>query len=289
MGKKSSRVEEAQIRAKQIAAQEEEKRRKNKLIRVSIAVGLLLIVIVLVIVIIVQSIGNSNNTGAGNASNASTAVSESDYAKGGAIYLYKGNISAQNPDPSKPVIAEYYDYACPACLFSEHEFDGALETGSNKGDYIYQLHTVPTASAHGNYWGYVAADASLRVAVGAPEKWEAYHNALMKFGYDELIVKQNTAFIADEKASADYARQLATSLGIDANLLSDISIEKGKEYLDKATEIWREDMKKAGITRLETPMYLVNGKRIESDANAKTAKEAYQSLLSNITKALGSE
>ncbi|MCL2788572.1 MAG: thioredoxin domain-containing protein, partial [Micrococcales bacterium] len=150
----------------------------------------------------------------------------------------------------------YSDYMCPYCGRFEMEFGATIQGLIDSGDVAFVLHPVSILDAYsqGTNYSTRASRAAMSVAVGAPEAFGAFNEALFAQQPEE-----NTKGLDDE-AIAEIAKQAGVPNVIAENLLGVTSAEEISSLTSAAS--------RAGLRGTPTLLFTAGGETVQWDYQA---------------------
>ena len=156
------------------------------------------------------------------------------FADGRPIVVNGNGVSAQ-ADPNLPTLTEYFDYSCHACADLDAVLGQDLTTWASEGHYNLELQPVITAD-----WEYLkpATGASLVVAQKAPGKWVEFHHALLAY-FRTQFQAGNGKVAQNLDASWKQVKQIATEVGVPADVIATFPVNAVEPYLEASSNAWK--------------------------------------------------
>ena len=138
-------------------------------------------------------------------------------------------------DPNLPTLTEYFDYSCHACADLDAVMGEDLTTWASEGHYNLELQPVITAD-----WEYLkpATGASLVVAQKAPGKWVEFHHALLAY-FRTQFQAGNGRVAQNLDASWKQVKQIATEVGVPADVIATFPVNAVEPYLEASSNAWK--------------------------------------------------
>ena len=157
------------------------------------------------------------------------------FADGRPIVVNGNGVSSQ-ADPNLPTLTEYFDYSCHACADLDAVLGQDLTTWASEGHYNLELQPVITAD-----WEYLkpATGASLVVAQKAPGKWVEFHHALLAY-FRTQFQAGNGKVAQNLDASWKQVKQIATEVGVPADVIATFPVNAVDSYLQASSTAWKE-------------------------------------------------
>lgn len=156
------------------------------------------------------------------------------FADGRPIVVNGNGVSAQ-ADPNLPTLTEYFDYSCHACADLDAYIGNDLTTWASQGHYNLELQPVITVDME---YLKPATGASLVVAQKAPDKWIEFHHALMAY-FRSQFNAQNPAVINNLDSSWKQVKQIATEVGVPADVIATFPVNAVEPYLEASSNAWK--------------------------------------------------
>lgn len=157
------------------------------------------------------------------------------FADGRPIVVNGNGVSAQ-ADPNLPTLTEYFDYSCHACADLDAYIGNDLTTWASQGHYNLELQPVITVDME---YLKPATGASLVVAQKAPDKWIEFHHALMAY-FRSQFNAQSGAVINNLDSSWKQVKQIATEVGVPADVIATFPVNAVDSYLQASSTAWKE-------------------------------------------------
>ena len=156
------------------------------------------------------------------------------FADGRPIVVNGNGVSSQ-ADPNLPTLTEYFDYSCHACADLDAVLGQDLTTWASEGHYNLELQPVITAD-----WEYLkpATGASLVVAQKAPDKWVEFHHALLAY-FRTQFQAGNGKVAQNLDASWKQVKQIATEVGVPADVIATFPVNAVEPYLEASSNAWK--------------------------------------------------
>ena len=156
------------------------------------------------------------------------------FADGRPIVVNGNGVSSQ-ADPNLPTLTEYFDYSCHACADLDAVLGQDLTTWASEGHYNLELQPVITAD-----WEYLkpATGASLVVAQKAPGKWVEFHHALLAY-FRTQFQAGNGKVAQNLDASWKQVKQIATEVGVPADVIATFPVNAVEPYLAASSNAWK--------------------------------------------------
>ena len=156
------------------------------------------------------------------------------FADGRPIVVNGNGVSSQ-ADPNLPTLTEYFDYSCHACADLDAVLGQDLTTWASEGHYNLELQPVITAD-----WEYLkpATGASLVVAQKAPGKWVEFHHALLAY-FRTQFQAGNGKVAQNLDASWKQVKQIATEVGVPADVIATFPVNAVEPYLEASSNAWK--------------------------------------------------
>ena len=156
------------------------------------------------------------------------------FADGRPIVVNGNGVSSQ-ADPNLPTLTEYFDYSCHACADLDAVLGEDLTTWASEGHYNLELQPVITAD-----WEYLkpATGASLVVAQKAPGKWVEFHHALLAY-FRTQFQAGNGRVAQNLDASWKQVKQIATEVGVPADVIATFPVNAVEPYLEASSNAWK--------------------------------------------------
>lgn len=156
------------------------------------------------------------------------------FADGRPIIVNGNGVSSQ-ADPNLPTLTEYFDYSCHACADLDAVLGEDLTTWASEGHYNLELQPVITAD-----WEYLkpATGASLVVAQKAPGKWVEFHHALLAY-FRTQFQAGNGKVAQNLDASWKQVKQIATEVGVPADVIATFPVNAVEPYLEASSNAWK--------------------------------------------------
>lgn len=156
------------------------------------------------------------------------------FADGRPIIVNGNGVSAE-PDPNLPTLTEYFDYSCHACADVDSILGEDLTTWASQGHYNLELQPVITVNM--NYLK-PATGASLVVAQKAPDKWIEFHHALLAYFRTQFQAGNGTV-VQNLDASWKQVKQIATEVGVPADVIATFPVNAVEPYLEASSNAWK--------------------------------------------------
>lgn len=233
-------------KAKQLReAQEASDRRTRNIIIASVSIMIVLIVAAIVVVVVNRP----------TPERAASSLPEQ-FQGGEPIIVSSEGVGVRNDDAEDLTL--YFDYTCGACAQLEVALSPDLANGAKAGEYNLLLQPVITS---GHPYLYAATAGALVVAADDPDNFTTFHDELVRFYYDSAVEGDNSVY-DDMEASSKKVAEIATGIGVPADVVSKFSTEAATAYLQLATNTWvAADIE--GRTQTATPQIVVNGAEVK--------------------------
>ena len=227
--KKKPAVDPVRAKAAQMRQAQERADRRTRIIVIS-AVA----VIVLAVVAAVGGVIWKQQAQVNAARNVDASAIFGDYADGRPIILNSNGIVSE-ADPNLPTLTEYFDYSCHACADLDAVLGEDLTTWASEGHYNLELQPVITVNMD---YLKPATGASLVVAQKAPDKWVEFHHALLAYFRTQFQAGNGTV-VQNLDASWKQVKQIATEVGVPADVIATFPVNAVEPYLEASSNAWK--------------------------------------------------
>ena len=156
------------------------------------------------------------------------------FADGRPIVVNGNGVSSQ-ADPNLPTLTEYFDYSCHACADLDSVLGEDLTTWASEGHYNLELQPVITVNMD---YLKPATGASLVVAQKAPDKWVEFHHALLAYFRSQFQAGNGTV-VQNLDASWKQVKQIATEVGVPADVIATFPVNAVEPYLEASSNAWK--------------------------------------------------
>ena len=156
------------------------------------------------------------------------------FADGRPIVVNGNGVSSQ-ADPNLPTLTEYFDYSCHACADLDAVLGEDLTTWASEGHYNLELQPVITVNMD---YLKPATGASLVVAQKAPDKWVEFHHALLAYFRSQFQAGNGTV-VRNLDASWKQVKQIATEVGVPADVIATFPVNAVEPYLEASSNAWK--------------------------------------------------
>lgn len=250
MAQKSNAPASSDVRSKAQAMRLEQQRADARMRNIIIAV---VTTVVLAVSGVVAWVVMTSEELEANLGNVDVKEAFGAYAGGAPIILsHKGFGVA---DEALPTLTESFDYSCPACTVAAVSFGHPLFEDMRQGKYNLEIRPV---ASHNAPWNAAATSASLMVANKEPEKWEAFHDALMLYAFEESQAHRGST-VNNLSASAKQVKVVAQNVGVSQKVIDQFPANAVDDYLAKSSQSWQQ-MSVEGRESLGTPEFVANVK-----------------------------
>lgn len=276
MAKKQNSNNADPVRAKAKAMREAQKKadqRSRNIVVSTVVVIIVAIIAALVIVVVSQKNGSGDNTTQSESSQSSAVNTVSD---GAPIIISPKGVGVK--DASLPDLTLYYSYTCHWCTYLETAVGQKLVDEADAGKYNLLLQPVSTATMP---WQAPATAAALAVAADEPDKFVAFHQALMEYFNKEYTAQDGTV-INDANASIKEVKEIAKQVGIKQSLIDQFPTQ-ADAYLEASNNEWTEaDVKGRAKDSLGTPEVVYKGEKVKWTQG--TDEEIYDSIVNEMAR-----
>lgn len=265
MAKKSTQraSTSTQEKAKQMREQQRKADLRTRNTIIAVVSVLVIALVVAIIVVIVNRPTDSSDSSALPAG----------FQNGEPIVVSSNGVGETNPDA--PDLYLYFDYSCSACADVENRLQPSLGEGATSGDYNLLLQPVITT---GMPYNAAATAASLVVAEQAPDKLLLLHDAFLAF-FLEAVTNQDGSVVQDASKSAEKVAEIASGLGISAEIIETFNPSAAEAYLTQTTNTWVAN-EPVGREQPATPEFVMNNTHLPLSGG--TNEELFSSLLNGI-------
>ena len=227
--KKKPAVDPVRAKAAQMRQAQERADRRTRIIVISAVAAIVLAVVAAVGGVIWKQQSQINA-----ARNVDASEVLGVFADGRPIVVNGNGVSSQ-ADPNLPTLTEYFDYSCHACADLDAVLGEDLTTWASEGHYNLELQPVITAD-----WEYLkpATGASLVVAQKAPGKWVEFHHALLAY-FRTQFQAGNGRVAQNLDASWKQIKQIATEVGVPADVIATFPVNAVEPYLEASSNAWK--------------------------------------------------
>ena len=227
--KKQPAVDPVRTKAAQMRQAQERADRRTRIIVIS-AVA----VIVLAVVAAVGGVIWKQQSQINAARNVAPSEVLGVFADGRPIVVNGNGVSSQT-DPNLPTLTEYFDYSCHACADLDAVLGEDLTTWASEGHYNLELQPVITVNMD---YLKPATGASLVVAQKAPDKWVEFHHALLAYFRTQFQAGNGTV-VQNLDASWKQVKQIATEVGVPADVIATFPVNAVEPYLEASSNSWK--------------------------------------------------
>lgn len=181
------------------------------------------------------------------------------------VYVTKDGKASAEPKSGVPIVTIYEDPTCPHCIELHTAMAAAMDKHIAAEDIQFEIRNSGIGPIGQQYikqstWG---AMSTFYIATHEPEKYRAYHDALMDQTSGLYAAISAAASGKGEVPDVEFLKKTAIAAGVSDNVASDMAAALTRpewtNYNAKTLEAFRENMKKVG-----TPAILLNGKEIDS-------------------------
>ena len=227
--KKKPDVDPVRAKAAQMRLAQERADRRTRIIVISVVAAIVLAVVGAVGGVIWKQQSQINA-----ARNVDASEVLGVFADGRPIVVNGNGVSSQ-ADPNLPTLTEYFDYSCHACADLDAVLGEDLTTWASEGHYNLELQPVITVNM--NYLK-PATGASLVVAQKAPDKWVEFHHALLAYFRSQFQAGNGTV-VRNLDASWKQVKQIATEVGVPADVIATFPVNAVEPYLEASSNAWK--------------------------------------------------
>ena len=227
--KKKPDVDPVRAKAAQMRLAQERADRRTRIIVISVVAAIVLAVVGAVGGVIWKQQSQINA-----ARNVDASEVLGVFADGRPIVVNGNGVSSQ-ADPNLPTLTEYFDYSCHACADLDAVIGEDLTTWASEGHYNLELQPVITVNM--NYLK-PATGASLVVAQKAPDKWVEFHHALLAYFRTQFQAGNGTV-VQNLDASWKQVKQIATEVGVPADVIATFPVNAVESYLEASSNAWK--------------------------------------------------
>lgn len=227
--KKKSDVDPVRAKAAQMRLAQERADRRTRIIVISVVAAIILAVVGAVGGVIWKQQSQINA-----ARNVDPSEVLGVFADGRPIVVNGNGVSSQ-ADPNLPTLTEYFDYSCHACADLDSVLGEDLTTWASEGHYNLELQPVITVNMD---YLKPATGASLVVAQKAPDKWVEFHHALLAYFRSQFQAGNGTV-VQNLDASWKQVKQIATEVGVPADVIATFPVNAVEPYLEASSNAWK--------------------------------------------------
>lgn len=227
--KKKPDVDPVRAKAAQMRLAQERADRRTRIIVISVVAAIILAVVGAVGGVIWKQQSQINA-----ARNVDASEVLGPYADGRPIIVNANGVVAE-ADPNLPTLTEYFDYTCHACADLDAVLGEDLTTWASEGHYNLELQPVITVNMD---YLKPATGASLVVAQKAPDKWVEFHHALIAYFRTQFQAGNGTV-VQNLDASWKQVKQIATEVGVPADVIATFPVNAVEDYLKASTTAWQ--------------------------------------------------
>ena len=227
--KKKSDVDPVRAKAAQMRLAQERADRRTRIIVISVVAAIILAVVGAVGGVIWKQQSQINA-----ARNVDASEVLGVFADGRPIVVNGNGVSSQ-ADPNLPTLTEYFDYSCHACADLDAVLGEDLTTWASEGHYNLELQPVITVNMD---YLKPATGASLVVAQKAPDKWVEFHHALLAYFRSQFQAGNGTV-VQNLDASWKQVKQIATEVGVPADVIATFPVNAVEPYLEASSNAWK--------------------------------------------------
>lgn len=213
----------AKAQAMRESQQKADKRTRNIIIGV-VSVIIVAIVAALIVVVLSQSKPSTNPDG--------TTGVPSSFSNGEPIVV--SHLGVGQKDDSLQDLTLNFSYTCHWCAYLETRVGEDLTNDAAAGKYNLILQPVNTA--YMEFQG-PATNAALVVAANDPEKFVAFHQAMMAYVDEAVNVNQDLTVVQSLPLSTEKVAELARAAGVSDDVVSQFG-KSAEEYLTLTTTNW---------------------------------------------------
>ena len=227
--KKKPDVDAVRAKAAQMRLAQERADRRTRIIVISVVAAIILAVVGAVGGVIWKQQSQINA-----ARNVDPSEVLGVFADGRPIVVNGNGVSSQ-ADPNLPTLTEYFDYSCHACADLDAVLGEDLTTWASEGHYNLELQPVITVNMD---YLKPATGASLVVAQKAPDKWVEFHHALLAYFRTQFQAGNGTV-VQNLDASWKQVKQIATEVGVPADVIATFPVNAVEPYLEASSNSWK--------------------------------------------------
>ena len=227
--KKKLDVDPVRAKAAQMRLAQERADRRTRIIVISVVAAIILAVVGAVGGVIWKQQSQINA-----ARNVDPSEVLGVFADGRPIVVNGNGVSSQ-ADPNLPTLTEYFDYSCHACADLDSVLGEDLTTWASEGHYNLELQPVITVNMD---YLKPATGASLVVAQKAPDKWVEFHHALLAYFRTQFQAGNGTV-VQNLDASWKQVKQIATEVGVPADVIATFPVNAVEPYLEASSNAWK--------------------------------------------------
>lgn len=229
MAQKKPDVDPVRAKAAQMRLAQERADRRTRIIVISVVAAIILAVVGAVGGVIWKQQSQINA-----ARNVDPSEVLGVFADGRPIVVNGNGVSSQ-ADPNLPTLTEYFDYSCHACADLDAVLGEDLTTWASEGHYNLELQPVITVNMD---YLKPATGASLVVAQKAPDKWVEFHHALLAYFRSQFQAGNGTV-VQNLDASWKQVKQIATEVGVPADVIATFPVNAVEPYLEASSNAWK--------------------------------------------------
>lgn len=258
----------AKAKAMRDAQQKADKRNRNIVIS---TVAVIIVAIIAALVIVVASQNSSSKESA-----QSSQSGQSIAVDGKPIIISPKGVGVK--DASLPDLTLYYSYTCHWCTYLETAVGQKLVDEADAGKYNLVLQPVSTATMA---WQAPATAAALMVAADEPDKFVAFHQAMMEY-FNEAYAAQDGSVINDANASIKEVKEIAKEVGVSQSIIDKFPTN-ADQYLQVANDEWTNaKIKGREKDSLGTPEVVYKGEKVKWTQG--TEEEIYNSIVNEMAR-----
>lgn len=259
----------ARLKALEMREAQAKADKRTKIIIIAVVLVVVLAVVATVGIVIAKQLHDKNA-----ARTADPATTLGEYA-GGAPIIYS-HLGVGKADESLPTLTEYFDYSCHACADIDVLIGSAVSQGAANGEYNIAFRPVTTV---GMAYSNPATTAILVVAQKDPDHFIDFHHAVLSYFASQFNLGKGQV-IQNEEKSWEQVKQIASEVGVPADVVSSFPINATSDYLETSTQAWRE-APVSGREGLGTPEF-VNNDNAKITLSGKDADSILASLRSGM-------
>ena len=246
MARKSASNDAVRFKAQQMREAQERADRRMRNIVIAVVTVVVVAVVAVVAVLVGQQVAKQKAAENGDPAALGT------YASGAPVILSSKGVG--QADDSVPTLTEYFDYSCHICADIDVLAGQTVSEAAMAGEFNIKYQPVNTVEMP---YQYAATTASLVVADRAPDKWVAFHHALLAYFRSQYKSGKGTV-VQDLVKSAEQVRTIAAEAGVPQDVIDSFPQNAAKDYLAKSSEAWRKAQISGREGGLGTPEFVAN-------------------------------
>lgn len=262
MAKNASSKDATRLKAQEMRQAQANKEKKTRAIIFAV-VGVLVAITIIAVIWVVTRSGDSQGNGVAGAGD------------GNATPMVVSAEGAGVEDPNLPTLTEYFDYSCHACANMEVTAGPGIWDAVNNGEINLELIPVNVVKMP---WQYPAAHAAYLIYDNEPDKFQDFHHEIHTF-FQSQFNAGDASIIQNEAASLEKVKEIATSVGVSDEVVSQITSDGANSVIDSNTQAW-SSAEVEGRESLGTPEYVTHGKAIK--LSGKTVEALTDSILNPV-------